>query len=270
LIDGKRYGYHDKKDLEINFNPDENNKFVFIRGNYSDFSRMISNVINNAVESREEEVKVEVSYGVKGEEVEVKVKDNGSGMPQEMIEKLNRGEAVGTTKEYGHGIGMEQILKTIKDMKGKMEVKSVEGEGTEFVMRFKKVEAPKWFARKIEIKKGDIVVILDDEILMYEIWRKRLKGYEKDLTIKYFKEGVEALNYLKTIEDKSKVFLIVDYELKKQEINGIEVIEKSGMKERHILMTNKYLRDIKEFKGKSNFLKLFHKMYLNDIDIVVS
>jgi hypothetical protein len=47
------------------------------------------------------------------------------------------------------------------------------------------------------------------------------------------------------------------------------VIEKSGMKERHILMTNKYLSDIKDFKEKSNFLKTFHKKYLNDINTVL-
>jgi hypothetical protein len=41
-------------------------------------------------------------------------------------------------------------------------------------------------------------------------------------------------------EDKSKLFLFVDYELKNQHINGINVIEKSGMQERHLLMTSKY------------------------------
>jgi archaellum component FlaF (FlaF/FlaG flagellin family) len=256
--------------VNIRFKPDENNKYVFIRGDYSDFSRMMSNIINNAVEAIErKEGIIEVSYKVAGEEVEVSVKDNGSGMSKEMAEKLNKGEEVGTTKEKGHGIGMQQIIKTIKEMEGQMEVKSVEGEGTEFVMRFKKVRSPKWFAERIELKKGCTVVVLDDEELMHEIFKKRFKEYEKDITFKYFIQGMEALNYLKTIEDKSKVFLIADYELKKQEINGIEVIEKSGMKERHILVTGKNLSEIKEFKEKSNFIKIFSKMYINDIDIVV-
>jgi hypothetical protein len=41
------------------------------------------------------------------------------------------------------------------------------------------------------------------------------------------------------------------------------------MQERHVLMTNKYLSDIKEFENKNNFLKMFHKMYLNDVNIVI-
>jgi two-component sensor histidine kinase len=46
---------------------------------------------------------------------------------------------------------MEQILGTVKELEGKMEVKSKEGEGTEFRLRFKKVEKPNWFVDKIEI-----------------------------------------------------------------------------------------------------------------------
>jgi hypothetical protein len=35
------------------------------------------------------------------------------------------------------------------------------------------------------------------------------------------------------------------------------------------LVTNKYLSDIKEFEEKSGFLKICHKMYLNDVDMVI-
>jgi hypothetical protein len=41
------------------------------------------------------------------------------------------------------------------------------------------------------------------------------------------------------------------------------------MKERHVLVTGKNLSEIKEFKEKSNFIKIFSKMYINDIDIIV-
>ncbi|MDR3124602.1 MAG: ATP-binding protein [Endomicrobium sp.] len=68
---------------------------------------MMSNLINNGVDAVEEKGEkgiVEVSDEVKGEEVEVIVKDNGVGMPKEKVEKINRGEAVGTSKEMGHGV----------------------------------------------------------------------------------------------------------------------------------------------------------------------
>jgi CheY-like chemotaxis protein len=196
------------------------------------------------------------------------VKDNGQGMPKEMAEKIMRGEEVKTTKEDGHGIEMGQIMGTIKAMRGKIKIDTKEGEGTEFILTFPKAERPRWFADKIEIKKGGEVVILDDELVVHEVWKEKLKGYEKEIIVKYFTKGLEALKYLNSLEKKEKEFLIADYELK-EELNGIDIIEKSGMKERHILVTNAYLADIKDFEEKSEYLKIFLKMYIGDISLKV-
>ena len=266
IIESMRYRYQNRE-INFKFNEEERVKFAFIRGEYSTFSRMITNVIKNGVEATEgKKGEIEVREIVKGEEVEIRVKDNGQGMPKEMAEKIMRGEEeVGTTKEDGHGIGMGQIMGTIKAMRGKIKIDTKEGEGTEFILTFQKAGRPRWFEDKIEIKKGEEVVILDDELVMHEVWKEKLKGYEKEIIVKYFTKGLEALKYLKEKEDKGNVFLIADYELRKQEINGIVVIDKGGMKGRHIMVTNAYLSDIKDFEEKSGYLKIFPKMYINDI-----
>jgi hypothetical protein len=153
-----------------------------------------------------------------------------------------------------------------------MEVKSKQGEGTEFKLRFSKSEKPKWFADKIEIKKGSKVVVLDDDMLVHDdIWKKKFNGYEKEIEVKYFTKVMEGLNYLNSIEEKEKekVLLITEYSFRKESINGVEVIEKTNMQNKHVLMTSKYLSDIKEFEEKSNFLKICHKMYLNEIPFAV-
>jgi sensor histidine kinase regulating citrate/malate metabolism len=92
---------------------------------------MVSNIINNGIEAAAEgkKVEIEVKYKVKGEEVEIRIKDNGKGMPKEMAQKIEKGEEVGTTKKEGHGIGMQQVMVTIKAMVGKLKIESKEGEG---------------------------------------------------------------------------------------------------------------------------------------------
>ncbi|MDR2437697.1 MAG: hypothetical protein LBD17_06535 [Endomicrobium sp.] len=67
---------------------------------------------------------IDLGYKIKGEEVEIRVKDNGKGIPKEMADKLMKGEEIGTTKKEEHGIGTQQIMSTIKAMKGKIEIKS--------------------------------------------------------------------------------------------------------------------------------------------------
>ena len=100
IVDCKRYQYQDDKVVTINFIPLATDKYVFIRGNFSNFQRMMNNLIDNAVQA------------CKGEQiilnkVEVIVKDNGKGMPKEMAENLMKMIPVGTTKEEGHGIGTQ-------------------------------------------------------------------------------------------------------------------------------------------------------------------
>jgi hypothetical protein len=156
---------------------------------------------------------------------------------------------------------------TIKAMEGKLKIESKENVGTEFIVTFSKTEKPSWFVDKIEIKNGDTVVILDDELLMHNIWKEKLKKYEEEIEVKYFTKGLEAVKFLKSMEEKEKVFLIADYKLRNQDITGINIIEKSGMKDRHLLVTNICLSDIKEFNEKSSYIKTFPKMYMNDISV---
>ncbi|MDR1104395.1 MAG: GHKL domain-containing protein [Endomicrobium sp.] len=257
-----------KKEIEIKAGFNREEKFVFIKGNFVDFSRMVLNLVNNGIESVEgEKADIKINYEVKGEEVEIRVKDNGKGMPKEMAEKLMKGEKVGTSKKSGHGLGMEQVKSVLKAIKGQIRIESKENVGTEIILTFPKAEKPRWFVEKIEIKKGEEVVIVDDEELMHEVWKVKLKEYEKEIKIKFFTQGKEALKYLKSLERKDKVFLIADYELK-EDINGIDVIEEAGMKERHILVTGEEISRIKDFSRKSEYLKMFHKDLLEEIPFV--
>ncbi|MDR2251772.1 MAG: GHKL domain-containing protein [Endomicrobium sp.] len=257
------------KEIEIKSMFNSEDKFVFIKGNFVDFSRMLLNLLNNGVEAIEKKKgEISVGYKVKGEEVEIRGKDNGQGMPKEIAEKLMKGEKVETSKKKsGHGLGMEQVQSVLKAIKGQMRIESKENVGTEIILTFPKAEKPRWFADKIEIKKGYEVVIVDDEELVHEVWKEKLKEYEKEIRLKFFKQGKEALNYLKSLKNKEKVLLIADYELK-EDINGIDIIEEAGMKERHVLVTNMYLGEIKDFSRKSEYLKIFHKNLLQEIPFV--
>jgi hypothetical protein len=269
-VSEKRYQYQDKTNITFKFTPDENNKFVFIKGDFIGFSRMISNLMNNGVNAvgEKEDVIVELSYQVKGEKVEIRVKDNGMGMVKDEVDKLKRG-IIEASKENRRVIGMNQVMNTIRELKGEIDIKSEENVGTEFIVKFPKCQTPDWFVDKITIHKGDTIVILDDEILMHELWKERLSKNYKDIEVKYFTEGLEAIKFINEVNDKNKLTLLADYKLNGQNINGINVIEKCGMQNRHVLITGCYLDDIKDFNKKNNFIKMFPKMYLYAFSIEI-
>jgi PAS domain S-box-containing protein len=137
IIEIKKYEYKTHK-AKINYYPDKTNDLICINGNASRFSRMMSNIINNAIESLEnkDEGAVDVGYIVKQDKVEIYVKDNGKGMPKETVGKIINFQKIATTKKYGHGLGLEQIMQTLKDMNAQILINSQEGIGTEIKLVF--------------------------------------------------------------------------------------------------------------------------------------
>jgi signal transduction histidine kinase len=157
IIESMRYRYQDRG-IKFKFKKEEREKFAFISGEWSEFSRMITNVIKNGVEAIEGAGEIEVREVVKGEEVEIRVKDNGKGMSKDMVEKIERWEDIGTTKKEGHGIGMQQIMGTIKAMRGKVDIETREGDGVTADAMSCQTE----IARKIREKEADYVLAVKE------------------------------------------------------------------------------------------------------------
>jgi len=104
------------------------------------------NLINNAFYAVNERQKVEgvgyepivtVSTKKVGDKVEIKVKDNGHGIPQKILDKIF--QPFFTTKPTGEGTGLGLSLSydIIKAHGGEIKVETKEGEGSEFVIRLR-------------------------------------------------------------------------------------------------------------------------------------
>jgi signal transduction histidine kinase/ligand-binding sensor domain-containing protein len=106
-----------------------------------DMGRVLLNLYNNAFYSVNEKKKsldgvfeptVSVSTKRVGHKVEISVKDNGTGIPQKVLDKIY--QPFFTTKPTGQGTGLGLSLSydIIKAHGGEMKVESTEGKGAEF------------------------------------------------------------------------------------------------------------------------------------------
>ncbi|MEO6694041.1 MAG: ATP-binding protein [Ignavibacteria bacterium] len=77
---------------------------------------------------------VTVSTNKIGDKVEVKVKDNGHGIPQKVLDKIF--QPFFTTKPTGQGTGLGLSLSydIVKAHGGELKVETREGEGSEFII----------------------------------------------------------------------------------------------------------------------------------------
>ena len=107
-----------------------------------DIGRVLLNLFNNAFYAVQKKQKtagdgfkpmIELETSKKGSNLEITIKDNGSGIPEDIQDKIL--QPFFTTKPTGEGTGLGLSLSydiVVKGHNGKMDVKSNEGEFTEF------------------------------------------------------------------------------------------------------------------------------------------
>ncbi|HEY8893457.1 MAG TPA: HAMP domain-containing sensor histidine kinase [Niastella sp.] len=97
---------------------------------------LINLVVNamEAVKEREEPRIILSAYYANNHRTIIKVADNGIGMPEEVLDKIFI--PFFSTKKSGSGIGLSLCKQIMMLHKGNIQVQSVEGQGTAFMMQF--------------------------------------------------------------------------------------------------------------------------------------
>lgn len=265
IVQTKKYQIR-KPNIKINFLKDVMENFVFIKGNNTNFKRLISNLVNNAVESLDiNGGTVDIGFSAENQEVKIYVQDNGSEIPEEVIHTIINETSNSNTKEGGYYSGIWQAKNIIEKMNGKMFVQSEENIGTKITLVFTQSESPEWITKEVVIPKKSIVVILDDDRSTYKLLENRLYDYLNDIEIKYFNFGNDAFNFINSFKEKEKIFLLADYDLRNQNINGIDVIEKCKLQRQSILVSSRQVHKIRNFSDKSKFIKFLSKAHIPNI-----
>ncbi|WP_165867330.1 PAS domain S-box protein [Paenibacillus pinisoli] len=100
--------------------------------NENQLKQVFVNVIKNAVESMPSGGKVQITARAEeiqgGQYIHIQVKDEGQGIPQELIRRL--GEPFVTTKEKGTGLGLMVSTRIIEAHHGTIHIQSAPDEGT--------------------------------------------------------------------------------------------------------------------------------------------
>jgi two-component system sporulation sensor kinase A len=110
----------------INFNIDTVDDELFINGDYNRLSQVLINIIKNSVESDPTSIKVNVKES--NDELIINIEDNGTGIPEDVLEKIY--EPFYTTKKCGTGLGVSLSNEIITAHKGTLEYTSKVGIGT--------------------------------------------------------------------------------------------------------------------------------------------
>jgi signal transduction histidine kinase len=134
----------ENKQFNAKFNMDLDPEIGRIRIVPQDFSRVILNIVNNACYAVHEKStktaggyspEISITTRQKAGEVEIRIKDNGTGMPQKLIDKIFNPFFTTKPTGKGTGLGLSMSYDIIKQVhKGSIKVLSTDGESTEFII----------------------------------------------------------------------------------------------------------------------------------------
>lgn len=125
---------HEKNiELAISVEPED----LTIMADKGLIEQVLINLIKNAIQAFEEQPAKRIilrAYCNEKLHPVISVKDNGTGIDPEALEKIFI--PFFTTKKTGSGIGLSLSRQIMRQHQGTLTAKSVAGEGTEFIMRF--------------------------------------------------------------------------------------------------------------------------------------
>jgi CheY-like chemotaxis protein len=200
---------------KVQFEVDLDKNLLDISGSPVHLSKTIMNLVSNAAEAILEGGKIFISTENRyidqpignyekieeGDYVVLKIRDNGSGIAREDIEKIF--EPFYSKKVMGRsgtGLGMTVVWGTIKDHNGHIDIQSNEGEGTSItlyfpVIRKETTKEKSVFSVDDYMGKGETILVVDDREEQREIASAMLRRLNYSVTS--VASGEEAIDYLK-------------------------------------------------------------------------
>lgn len=206
---------------------------------------IFSNFIQNSVEALSTEIIFSASLEKMDSFVSITITDNGTGMPDNVLEKLGNSE-VTHGKASGVGIGFLNSSNLIKKYEGTLKVNSRVGRGTKVSLGFNLNARPEWLLGVLEIKDDSILIVVDDDPSIHQLWLKiiteRNISKKNPIELICFLSPEEVPLFLKSQNAlKDSFIFLYDYSFSKHEGSGIDYILEAKILAKSYLVTSMYL-----------------------------
>ncbi len=234
IVTEKRTMLRSKSLIDIAFELSLESYGLFVNINPIELKRVLSNLINNAIESIKGAGHVNVILESVERGVEIRIIDTGLGMDKRLISQLGK-KRISVGKKNGNGVGLFHAMKTIKLCGGELFFESTLDVGTTAIIRLPLATPPEWFMPELIVDTNSTIVVIDDDSSIHQIWDNRFYNVSKNIIHIYDPEEFEQFHYGK----QKNILFLVDYEFVGCQINGLDLIDKTDIKKNTCLVTSR-------------------------------
>lgn len=208
-----------------------NLKDAVIAGNVSSIENAIINVIKNGIDAMNENGSIYIdltaeyldtmppnsisSTTPEGFYYKLEIKDEGTGISEEIMDKIFNPFFTTKVKQKGTGLGLSTVLSTILEHEGMITVTSKKGIGSKFTLYFKTLTEP-------VLKKDRYhIMLVDDEDMVRNVISEVLTDLSYHVVC--FSNASEALDYYK--KNIAEVDVVIS-DMRMPNMNGMQLYKK--------------------------------------------
>lgn len=242
VVSEKRLEFKGRPDITIEANVGAASYGIFASVEPSQLKRVLSNLISNGVEALPGKGSVTISLVSVGGMIEVAIHDTGIGIAPELLARLGQpGETHG--KPGGSGLGLHHARTSVEAWGGSLALKSEVGRGTTVTMKVPAASPPEWFAPQIDLTRDSIVVVLDDDPTIHQIWKRRFEselGSDSGIRLVHCSKAAELRRWVTGNVDAATAIYLLDYELGCESETGLALAKELNLTGRAILVTSRF------------------------------
>nr|BDT28188.1 HAMP domain-containing histidine kinase [Bacteriovorax sp. HI3] len=216
LVAEKKLQYKGREDITFSYHFPLELKEAKIKIHRSDFQRLFSNIVNNAVEAMSSGGVIDIKVSKHFPLIVISITDQGAGIPKEILGKIGeRGLTHGKDgSASGSGLGLSHAKEAMKSFAGQLVIESKEGKGTTI-----NLSLPAAFGHEEDATSFFDYVFIDNDKIMRLAWEQRArKNKVKLLSLSTLAEFDEYLQQI----DKEKTCIYIDSDLGEEQIPGEE------------------------------------------------
>jgi signal transduction histidine kinase len=269
IITEKRLQYRNRNSVDLILSPSENSYGLFSYVSPNEFKRVLSNLINNSYDSISSAGNITVEVDRNEQHIIVRILDSGIGITPDKIEHIFEKNV--SNKKEGSGLGLFHARNSIESWGGTISVESNLEMGTLFEIKLIPASHPSWFIPELQLVQNKILVIVDDDISIHQMWKGRINS---SLSNEQVPEIVNFLDPAKFeewfLENPSKYLqVLMDLEFVGNSKNGLNLIKDNKLEPFSILVTSRFEESWVQKECSKNNLRLLPKALTSYIPITM-
>lgn len=227
--------------IQIERKISESSYTIFINVIPLSLKRILSNLLNNAIEAiGDKQGKIVIESECKNNQAIITIKDDGPGIPSDIFNQIFK-EGI-SSKNNGTGLGLYHAKTNIEKWGGTITAATTkQNSGTSITIVLPRKKTANWFAKQLDIPPGATVIIIDDSESIYDIWQQRFASQRSShIRPTYFNTAKSFINWKKTLNsgNKNNFVYLIDYEFSQEKLNGMDIINEINSFEHTFLVTS--------------------------------